>query len=477
MKLENKDSEKSHDLADIAPSGTVSNSAKENDLSNGITNELSKGNPSQNNSIVDGGSNVNYAKHDCATQRDLESDNTTATNKDQHGWNGRLSIPHSVFPKSTRTFIIVMAAVCAFVSPISGNIYFPALNGLSASLHVSQSLLNISLTTYMIFQGLAPTLIGDLADKTGRRPAYIIGFTIYIGACIGLALQNSYPVLLILRCLQAIGSSSSIALAAAVAADVSTSQDRGTYMGWVNGGALAGPAIGPVLGGILAQFLGWRAIFWFLVIFTGILMLPLIVVFPETCRNVVGNGSIPPQRWNRDLLSVIRERRARRHETSELQRSAREEKSIRKTKKFQFPNPLSTLKILKEKDVALLLLYNCLVYSSYYSVTSSLPYLFEQTYHFNALQIGLSFIPYGVGALLASLLNGRILDWRFRQVANSLGIEIKKGQTTDTRHFPLEKVRLPIALVLILIGNSALLCYGWVSCFSFWPRVTFSGHS
>jgi len=41
-------------------------------------------------------------------------------------------------------------------------------------------------------------------------------------------------------------------------------------------------------------------------------------------------------------------------------------------------------------------------------------------------------------------------------------MEIVKGKTTDTRHFPLERVRLPIALVLILIGNTTLLCYGWV---------------
>ena len=55
------------------------------------------------------------------------------------------------------------------------------------------------------------------------------------------------------------------------------------------------------------------------------------------------------------------------------------------------------------------------------------------------------------------------MDWRFRQVAKSLNIEIVKGKNTDTRHFPLEKVRLPIVLLLIIIGNTALLCYGWVS--------------
>jgi MFS family permease len=65
----------------------------------------------------------------------------------------------------------------------------------------------------MIFQGLAPTVFGDLADMAGRRPAYIIAFTIYLGANIGLALQNSYAALFILRCIQSTGSSGAIAWA------------------------------------------------------------------------------------------------------------------------------------------------------------------------------------------------------------------------------------------------------------------------
>lgn len=382
-------------------------------------------------------------------------------------------VRHSVFPKSTRVFIVIMAAICGTVSPLSGNIYFPALNPLSAELHVSQSLINISLTTYMIFQGISPTFIGNLADTSGRRPAYIIGFTIYIGACIGLALQTSYPALLVLRCLQSAGSSSTIALGSAVAADVATAAERGTYMGLINGGALTGPALGPVLGGILAAFLGWRSIFWFLVIFAGVLLVLLLLAFPETGRNVVGNGSIAPQRWNRDLLSILRARRTLPRAQASTDGNKSQSSSQRKDSKrrIRMPNPLATLKILKEKDVGLLLLYNCLVYASYFSVTSSLPYLFAQKYGFNDLQIGLSYLPYGVGALLASLFNGRILDWRFRKVAESVGIEIIKGQATDTRNFPLERVRLPIALVLIVVGNSALLCYGWVCIFPILKQI------
>lgn len=68
---------------------------------------------------------------------------------------------------------------------------------------------------------------------SGRRPAYIIGFIIYIAANIGLALQNSYAALFVLRCIQSTGSSATIALGNGVVADVATSAERGIWMGYV----------------------------------------------------------------------------------------------------------------------------------------------------------------------------------------------------------------------------------------------------
>ena len=141
---------------------------------------------------------------------------------------------YSVFSSRQRQFIVFMVACGGFFSPLSANIYFPALTALSADLSVSNGLINLSLTSYMIFQALAPTVFGDLGDMTGRRPTYILGFIIYIGANIGLALQNDYVALLALRCLQSTGSSGTVALGNGVVADVASSGERGKFMGVFN---------------------------------------------------------------------------------------------------------------------------------------------------------------------------------------------------------------------------------------------------
>lgn len=146
--------------------------------------------------------------------------------------------PFTIFTVKQRRFIVFMAACGGFFSAASANIYFPALNTLSVEFHESSTLINLTLTTYMIMQGLAPTFIGDMADMLGRRPAYIFCFVIYIGANIGLALCQNYASLLVLRMMQSAGSSATIALGSGVVADIATSSERGNWMGWVTAGPM-----------------------------------------------------------------------------------------------------------------------------------------------------------------------------------------------------------------------------------------------
>jgi multidrug resistance protein len=376
---------------------------------------------------------------------------------------------HSIFTRKQKIFIVTMASAAGFFSPLSANIYFPALNTLASELHVTNELINLTLTSYMIFQGIAPTIFGDLADMSGRRPVYILAFTIYIAANIGLALQNTYAALFILRCLQSTGSSATIALANGVVADVASSSERGTYISWASAGPMIGPTIGPILGGIIAQYLGWQWIFWFLAILAGLYMIVFLLLFPETGRNVVGNGSIPPQRWNYSLISYLQTHRAAKHaqnsEEDALQRTTTYQReaaiALARQRRLRWPNPFKTLRIIGEKDVALILFYNAIVYTAFYDVTASLPYIFQQTYHFNDLQIGLAFIPFGVGCMSATFLNGRIMDWNYRRVAKQAGISIDRKRGEDMRRFPIEKARLQVVFPMLYLGNLMLLGYGW----------------
>jgi multidrug resistance protein len=201
-------------------------------------------------------------------------------------------VPYTSFGPRMKLFIVVMAAWAAFFSPLSGNIYYPALNQLAGEFDVSSSQINLTLTVYMIMQALAPAVVGDFADMYGRRPAYVLGFVVYAAANVGIALVDSFAGLMVLRCLQSAGSSGMIALASGVAADISTSGERGKFMGWTLSGAMLGPAIGPVIGGVLAEYLGWRSIFWFLTILCGC-FLRLVAMSLRTAPSRRSSGTKP----------------------------------------------------------------------------------------------------------------------------------------------------------------------------------------
>jgi MFS family permease len=93
-------------------------------------------------------------------------------------------------------------------SGLSSFIYYPAITALSRSLSVSVEKINLTITSYQVVSGIAPAVLGDLADQIGRRPVCLIAFILYFSANLGLALQNDYAALVTLRCLQSAGASS-----------------------------------------------------------------------------------------------------------------------------------------------------------------------------------------------------------------------------------------------------------------------------
>ncbi|TPX09030.1 uncharacterized protein E0L32_001709 [Thyridium curvatum] len=358
--------------------------------------------------------------------------------------------PYSIFSRTTKIWIMVIVSCISFVSPMTATIYFPALNPIAADLGVSLSLINLTITTYMVCQGIAPTLFGDLADVSGRRPAFIIAMTIYVLANIGLALQTNYAALLVLRMVQSSGSSGTIALAFAVVADISVSAERGKYMGFVSAGLNAGPAISPVLGGILTEYLGWRAIFWFCAILSGVATIPYTLFIPETCRKVVGNGSVPPRGWNKTLLDHWR-----------LRKQPKQTETAAPKQRLGFPNPLKALRILVEKDLSQILFLSALIYLVFILMSATLSTQFKPIYGLNDLQIGLCYLPYGCGCCFASVGQGYLLDWNYRRVARKIGFVIDYKRGDDLSKFPIERARAQVVMPILSVGLVATTGYGW----------------
>ena len=249
-------------------------------------------------------------------------------------------------------------------------------------------------------------------------------------------------------------------LAIGVVADIATTAERGTYIGYATAGLLVGPAFGPLIGGVLTQYLGWRSIFWFLTITAGVVLVIFLVFFPETCRAIVGNGSISPNGWNMSALNWNQMRR-RKKAGADQSAEALEEMKQKARAARRTPNPADSLRILFEKEGGFILLFSAVLFAGFYGVASAIPSQYALIYGFNELQIGLCYIPVGIGAMLSALFQGRLIDWNFKRHAKRLGIPISKGRQQALKDFPIERARLEVALPMMYCSSCLLIGYGW----------------
>ncbi|KAI9310575.1 major facilitator superfamily domain-containing protein [Dichotomocladium elegans] len=343
--------------------------------------------------------------------------------------------------------IAAIVSYAGLLSPLSSNVYFPSLTEIEKDFRISTSLVNLSVTVFMIFQALTPSFWGSLADIWGRRPVYICTEIIFLCVCAGLANSQNFSVLVVLRMFQAMGASSAIALGSGVLGDITEPAERGAYFSAFTCCQLLSTALGPVIGGAIAQNLSWRWIFYILMIVGGIALFIIVFFLPETLRTLVGNGSgyanPTPQQWFRYHV-----------------RGKPIGPKANRRRFLRLPRVWEPFTYLLYPDVALIMLSNGLVAAmlAVYLTTTSTH--FERIYGLDTLQIGLCYLPFGLGCFLGSLLASRILNRDFEAVASKCGVRPEKGVITPA--FPIFLARLRTVWIQLTALQVVTIVYGWV---------------
>lgn len=136
----------------------------------------------------------------CASQNGCDCKQLAAMNRTRY----------SVFTKWQKRWVVFLVAVAGWFSTLSSFIFFPAIPTLARVLHTSVGRINLTVTSYLLVAAVAPTFIGHFADRSGRRPVYLICLTVYLISNISLACQTSFAALFTLRMLQSAGISGTI---------------------------------------------------------------------------------------------------------------------------------------------------------------------------------------------------------------------------------------------------------------------------
>ena len=377
---------------------------------------------------------------------------------------------YTTFTRNEKHQLTLLLGLATVTSPLTATIYFPLLPTLRTHFHSSAQAINLTITLYIIFQAISPAVFGPLSDSLGRRPVYLLTLSLYVVANLGLALnKDSYGALLGLRTLQSLGSSAAFAVSYGVVADVCVPSERGQMLGPVSMALNLGACVGPVVGGWVAYTSGsYEWVFWALVIIGAALLISIGALLPETARTVVGNGSGRVHQkwyeeswwtlttcWINNRNSKTKEEVGRATTLNDLQPRA----SLRR--RFRIRNPLACLRIIFHLDTFLVLWMPGSFYTVDYSFVAAVPDIYKDIYHWNELQIGLSYLPRGVGIIAGGYINGRLMDHNYRVTARKLGYTVDKVSGDDLNNFPIERARARGTQILLLISTLTIIGYGW----------------
>ncbi|KAI2631116.1 chloramphenicol resistance protein [Xylaria nigripes] len=361
---------------------------------------------------------------------------------------------YSVFSTGEQRLVTAIIGLCMIFSPLTANIYFPGLVQIQENLNTTPEFIQLTITSYLVVQAISPVLFGDAADTYGRRPVFVIMFSVYVLANMALALQNSAAALLILRMVQSLGCSATMAISYGVIADVSTPAERGTMQGLAITAANLGPVLAPAIGGALMSREGWHSVFWFLMIAGGVVLILILIFLPETARSMVDNGKILPSKWRRPLASTIFGLKI-----PKAGQPSQGESS--KAKPVRMLNPLRSFRILLYKDSSWVLLMGGIFYLIYYCVQASMPDQLSEIYGFGESTIGACYASIGGGVIVGGFANGKLMNYNYKQKAREIGHTLDLVKGDDLRKFPIEQARLRSMVFFNVAHLATIAAYGW----------------
>jgi Bcr/CflA subfamily drug resistance transporter len=146
------------------------------------------------------------------------------------------------------------------------NIFLPSLTNMAAEFNVDYGVVGLALGIYAAVSACLQIVMGPLSDRFGRRPVILWGLTIFVIATIGCAVAPDVWTFLACRMIQAV-IAPTYAVSLAVIRDTTSKEQAASKIGYVAMAWAVAPMLGPSFGGLLDETFGWRASFWFLVIF------------------------------------------------------------------------------------------------------------------------------------------------------------------------------------------------------------------
>jgi len=377
--------------------------------------------------------------------KELDIENCVGAHEDDSQWevtwhNGDLDPDNprskSHLQKWLATLVVSLASLnVTCTSSIYTSTYDPIMHEWPGT----PSLLVISgLSFYIAGLGLGPMVLAPLSEFFGRRPIYLVSFSVFILLLIPCALAPSIAVLLVFRFLAGFAGSAFLTVAGGTVGDMWAGQELSAPMMIYTASPFVGPTLGPMVGGFIngSGKVSWRWTFWVIMIWSGVMLASLFFLVPETYHPV---------------LLRNRARKLREGEGGDPRwwaRLERMDRSVTETIVKSCGRPW--LLLVWEPMLLLLCIFTAVLLGILYLFFQAFPLLFRGLHAMTLEQTGLTFLGLFVGMALGVLTD----PWWKRYYNYQVNVLGRK---------PIPELRLPPAVAGSVLVPIGLFWFGFAS--------------
>ncbi len=313
--------------------------------------------------------------------------------------------------------------------------FVPGIAQIAEELHCSTTAVIGTTTGYVVMLGIGPLILAPLSETFGRRKLYLSCFSIFALMQIPAALAPNIGFLITVRSIAGFFGSIGIANGGGTISDMFDPSERAGVFGWYLMGPLLGPTLGPLFGGLIVQRLGWRWIFWIMTIVCSV-------------NTMVGYWFL-----RESYVPIILSQKKAEYESENSEWQAvkysfegEDDRPLRYKIARSLKRPP---KIFAQPIVAIMALYQALLFGTMYSIFTNMQPIYEGEYGFNTEQVGLLYLGSGLGFLFAVWFIIPRID------------TIYKKLTANHNNEAQPEYRLPLASIGAIIVPASLFWFAW----------------